>query len=124
MAGTDDLALSIIVQDSWDDTEQRPLFGGYKIFYRSTSDDTLRILEVAVPPTEVVRPLTEAEVRNAITADPGVPILEHLSQFELYLPTTGVVTNVMNNPVGVRLVQQTARETSLTTEWTYRYVLP
>lgn len=79
MAGTDDLALSIIVQDSWDDTEQRPLFGGYKIFYRSTTDDTLRLLEVAIPPTEVAQPLTEAEVRNAITADPGAPILENLS---------------------------------------------
>ena len=124
MAGTDDLALSIIVQDSWDDAEQRPLFGGYKIYYRSTADDTLRLLELAIAPTEVVRPLTEAEVRSAITADPGAPILENLSQFELYLPTTGVVTDVMNNPVGVRLVQQTARETFLTTEWTYRYVLP
>jgi prepilin-type N-terminal cleavage/methylation domain-containing protein len=120
----DDLAICLITQDSWDDTEQIALFGGYDIYYRLNADNTLRHSKLAITPTDVASPLTETQVRDAITADPGAALLESVTSFQLYIPANGVVADAMTNPIGLRLIQQTTRDTDLTTELTYRFVSP
>ena len=120
----DDLAICLITQDSWDDAEQKALFGGYDIYYRLNADNTLRHLKLAITPTEVASPLTETQVRDAILADPGASLLQSVNSFELYIPANGVVTETLTNPVGLRLTQQTSRDTDLTTELTYLFVSP
>jgi prepilin-type N-terminal cleavage/methylation domain-containing protein len=120
----EDLVISIIAQDSWDPMNQEALFGGYHIYYREASDDTLRYLQHTITPDPVAAPLTEAEVRSVIGANPGVAILRALSVFQLYLPSDGSTGDVLTNPLGLRMTQQTTRDTPLTTEMTYKFVVP
>ena len=112
----DDLAICLITQDSWDDAKQKALFGGYDIYYRLNADNTLRHLKLAIAPTEVASPLTETQVRASL--------LQSVNSFQLYIPANGVVTDTLTNPVGLRLTQQTSRDTDLTTELTYLFVSP
>lgn len=123
-ADRDDLALSIIVPESWNEDTQGAVFSGYDIYYRLASDDTLRFLHLDTAPAEVAVPLSEAEVRAAITADPGVVILKSITLMQLYVPANGTPTDFLVNPVGLRLAQQTSRETTLTTELTLKLVSP
>lgn len=122
--GQDDLALSIIVPDSWDDDNQQMLFGSYDVYYRQASDDTLRYLQIPITPTEVANPLSETDLRAAITATPGVVILESVSLLQLFTPPDGAADELMGNPIGLRLTQQTTRGTPLTTELTFKLVSP
>lgn len=119
-----DLVLSLIKPDSWDEEQQRVSFSSYDVYYRMDTDNTLRFLEVPITTTDVAAPLSETEVRDAITSDPGVIVMKQLESFQLIRPADGQLLESLSNPVGLRLVQSTARGAPLVSEMTVKLVTP
>lgn len=125
-ADTDSLVLCLISsltvdgEKSWDSDRQAPLFHAYEVFYRNPNDQTLRWRRIETSPSEVARPLTLAEIQpNLSPAD--LVLARSVSSFQLYSVEDSTVRTGLANPLGVRLVLSTGRNTPLTTEVTFKF---
>ena len=116
----DDLAISLIStldangHPGWDSEKQKPLFRGYLVFYRDTSNDTLKTFRIEIPETSVAIPLKEAEIRSHIGTSTERTLASGVDVFQLISPVDGSSQNGWSNPLMLRLVQRTKRDTPVT----------
>jgi type II secretory pathway pseudopilin PulG len=123
-----DLAICLITtetvegQKGWNAETQRPIYQGYRLFYRDSRDDTLRYIYHPIPPTESGQPLEESEVRNVIATGTSQVLARETSEFCLYSLQDGSVTLTEANPLGLRWRTGLTRGNSLLTEESFKLV--
>jgi Tfp pilus assembly protein PilV len=123
-----DLAVSLITtkdangEKGWNTATQRPIYQGYRIFYRDSTDNTIRYLHHAVTPTEVAQPLEEAELRTAIASGTSRILVREATELCLYSLEDGSISPTESNPLGLRWRVGLERGNSILTEFSFKFV--
>lgn len=126
-ASRDDLVLCLIStldangQPGWDAETQKPLFRGYRIFYRDAAESTLKTFRVDIAETSVAAPLDEMSIRAQIGAAPTQTLAVAVDAFQLFSIQDGSVQDGWSNPLGLRLVQGTTRGTPISTDIPFKF---
>lgn len=123
-----DLAICLLTNEApdgekgWNPETNRPIYQGYRIFYRNGDDNTIRYLFHPISPTEEAKALSESQVERAIGGGTSRVLLKDATGFCLYSLKDGRVSTEQANPLGLRWRTGLERGNSIVTEKSFKLI--